>query len=211
MLRCPGCPLGNSADYAFLNKLPAPPEKKSVSTTRRVPTDNGARDFERRNIEVYMPSSIVRSFSDPDAYHAAMLNTDQQGMVTGRGRFRAEWTGIRLDRLSIQNAKEDLPRVSYSAIHPKATGICFITYPGPPVYIHGFELHYGDIVVYRKESQAHTRTSTACQWGSIGLTHEDLAAAGQVILGRELIAPPATHVIRPPPPLLSRLLHLHQA
>jgi len=45
----------------------------------------------------------------------------------------------------------------------------------------------------------------------MSLTLEDLAAAGQAIVGRELTAPRATQIVRPPPHLMSRLLQLHEA
>jgi hypothetical protein len=66
-------------------------------------------------------------------------------------------------------------------------------------------------LVYRAGSIGHNRSSTACQWGSIALTHEDLATAGETIIGRELASPPFTQRIRPSAPLLSRLQSLHEA
>jgi hypothetical protein len=45
----------------------------------------------------------------------------------------------------------------------------------------------------------------------MSLPHEDLAAAGEALIDRELTAPSFTHRIRPPAPLLSRLSNLHEA
>jgi AraC-like DNA-binding protein len=45
----------------------------------------------------------------------------------------------------------------------------------------------------------------------MSLTHEDLAAGGQAIIGNPLAAPSFTHRIRPPQPLLARLSNLHKA
>ena len=45
----------------------------------------------------------------------------------------------------------------------------------------------------------------------MSLTREDLAAAGQDIFGREIATPVDTHVIKPPPHLMSRLSNLHEA
>ena len=47
--------------------------------------------------------------------------------------------------------------------------------------------------------------------GSIWLLHEDIAAAGEALIGRELTAPSFTHRIRPPPAFLARLSSLHEA
>jgi hypothetical protein len=43
-----------------------------------------------------MPSSAVRTFTDPDAYHAAIQNAEVQA---ARGQYRTELTLIRLHRL----------------------------------------------------------------------------------------------------------------
>ena len=56
-----------------------------------------------------MPSSTVRSFTDPDAYHAAIRDAHAEGIVTGRGVFRAELTKIGLTRISLQRGSETLP------------------------------------------------------------------------------------------------------
>jgi AraC-like DNA-binding protein len=153
----------------------------------------------------------VRSFADPDAYHAAIRDAHVEGVITGRGDFRAELTRIRLDRLSLQRSAESLARIAYSAIDPKVAGIVFPTAPGPPIYVNGLEASHGEIVAYRPGSMGYNRSTAACRWGAIALTHEALAAAAKAIIGRELLAPSLTHRVKPPPALLSRLLNLHQA
>ncbi len=125
-----------------------------------------------------MPASIVRAFTDPDAYHAAIHNAHAEGIITGHGNFYAEWTNIRLDRLSIQRSKESLARVSYSTIDPSVAGFVFPTSAGPPIFVNGLETSQGEIVVYRPGSTGYDRSSAACEWGAIALTHDDLAAAG---------------------------------
>jgi AraC-like DNA-binding protein len=158
-----------------------------------------------------MPSNLVRSFTDPDAYHAAIRDAHAEGIITGRGTFHAELTRIRLDRLSLHRSEESLPRVAYSAVDPKSFGIAFATHQAQQIHIKGLELSQGDLIVFRAGSEGNNRSATACGWGSIALTHEDIAAAGRAVLGRELTSPPVTHRIKPPPPLLSRLLDLHRA
>jgi AraC-like DNA-binding protein len=158
-----------------------------------------------------MADSAVRTFTDPDAYHAAIRDAHAEGVVTGRGSFRAEHATVRLDRLSLQRSVETLPRTAYSAVDPRMFGIVFGTSPGQQAYVNGLELLQGDIIVFRAGSIGHNRSSTACQWGSIGLTQEAAAAAGQALIGRELTAPLFTQRIRPPATFLSRLLNLHEA
>ena len=158
-----------------------------------------------------MPSSAVRTFTDPDAFQAAIRDAQADGVITGRGKFRAESTTIRLDRLSLQRCEETLPRTVYSAVDPKVFGIIFATSPGHQVHINGLELAPDEIIEFRRGSEGHNRSTGACQWGTIALTPENAAAAGQTIIERVLLAPPLTHPIKPPPPLLSELLNLHKA
>ena len=75
----------------------------------REPRQRGTVDRSRMT-EVGMPSSAVRIFTDPDAYHAARPHARAEGVITGRGKFRAESTTIRLNRLSLERCEETLPK-----------------------------------------------------------------------------------------------------
>jgi hypothetical protein len=125
-----------------------------------------------------MPDSAVVTFTDP--YHAAIRDVQARGVVTRLGNFRADFATIRLDRLSLQRAKEILPRVTYSAVDSKQFGFVFVTHPGRQVYINGLELSPGEIIVFPAGSEGHNRSSAASQWGSIALTHEDAAAVTKI-------------------------------
>ena len=158
-----------------------------------------------------MASSAVHTFTDPDAYHAAIRDTHAEGIITGRGDFRAELTAVRLDRLSLQRIEETIPRIAYSAIDPQVFGVVFPTGPDQQAYVSGVEVSSGEIIVYRAGSEGYNRTSAGCRWGALALPHEDFATAGQAIIGRQLTAPPVTRRIKPPSALLLRLLNLHEA
>jgi len=158
-----------------------------------------------------MPGSAVRTFTDPDVYQAAIRDAQAEGVITGRGKFRAESTTIWLDRLSLQRCEETLPRTVYSAVNSKVFGVIFAISPGRQIHINGLELAPGQMIVFRQGSEGHNRSSGACQWGTIALTPGDAAAAGEVINGRELLAPLLTHPVKPPPRLLSELLNMHEA
>jgi len=155
-----------------------------------------------------MSWSASRTFTDPDAYHAAIAHAD--GVVTARGNFRADLATIQLDRVLLRHAGATLPRTTYSAIDPRMFAIAFATDPRQQIYVNGLELVPDAIVVFRAASEGHNRFS-ASRWSSVALLHEDVAAAGQTLIGRELIAPPHTHLIKPSAPLFSKLLKLHKA
>lgn len=160
-----------------------------------------------------MPDVVIRTlaFTDPDEYHAAWRDCQAEGIVTQRGKFRAELTTVWLDRLRLMRGKDSLPRVTQLAVDPKFFGILFRTSPSRSVSINGLESSHGDIIVFGAGSTEHHRTATVGEWGSIHLTHEDIGAAGQAIAGREITAPLVTHRVKPALPLLSRLLNLHEA
>ena len=157
-----------------------------------------------------MPDSAVLTFTDADVYHAAVRNAQVEGVVTARGDFRAELTRVDLHQLWMLRGEESLARVHNVAIGKRAA-ILFATDRNPPEYIDGMELPQGEILVFGLGSVGHQRTSAGCQWGTMSLTLEDLAAAGQAMIGREVTAPSDTQCIRPPPQLMSRLLRLHEA
>jgi AraC-like DNA-binding protein len=81
----------------------------------------------------------------------------------------------------------------------------------PPVHVSGTEVRSGDLVRYSVEAEHHYRFPPHGAWATMSLMPEDLAAAGLKIIGRELRAPDATIVIRPPPEALARLQMLHGA
>src|SRR6516165_106406 len=78
-----------------------------------------------------MPSSAVRTFSDPDDYAALIRNTKAEFTVSGRGEFTAKITRIDLHRLWMQRFSDNLPRVGHSAAASSRVTISFCTRPGP--------------------------------------------------------------------------------
>src|SRR5215831_19423016 len=158
-----------------------------------------------------MSWSAFRTFTDPDAYQAAFRDMRMASVITGRGDFRADFVTIQLERLSLQDAKETLPRTAYCAVDPRLFGIGFATHPRQEIHVNSLELVPGAIVVFREASEGHNRFGSASRWGSVALPHEDIAAAGRTLIGHELVTPPHTHLIKPSPPVLSKLLSLHKA
>jgi AraC-like DNA-binding protein len=158
-----------------------------------------------------MPQSAARTFADRDAYHAAISNAEVDGVVTARGDYRAELTLIVLHRLQMQRTDESLPRVVNIRAKGTRKGIFFATDQNQPTQqVRGTELAKGEVIAGLDYTD-HLRSPAACRWGAMTLTVEDLAAAGQAIVGRELTASSLTYRLRPPPAMLSRLLQLHEA
>jgi len=159
-----------------------------------------------------VPDSAVLTFADPDAYHAGFRGLQVEGIVTARGEYRSELTRIDLHRLWMQRGDESLPRVVASRRTGSGRQFLLATDRNQPaMHINGMAVSESEIALHGVSSLRHSRSSAACRWGALALTQEDLAAAGQALIGREFIAPSMTDRIRPPAPLLSRLRNLHES
>jgi AraC-like DNA-binding protein len=159
-----------------------------------------------------MPDSAVLTVTDPDEFQAVSPRLQLQGVVTSRGKYRAELVRIDLHQLWMHRGDESLSRVLNFTPSGERTTLLFATDQSQPaIHFRGIEVSHDEAAVTGFGSADHYRTSAACQWGALSLTFQDLAAAGRAIIGRELTAAPVTQRIRPPAPSLSRLLNLHEA
>jgi AraC-like DNA-binding protein len=159
-----------------------------------------------------MPSSRVFSFTDPHRYEAAVRGAQVELFVATKGEFSAELTQINLDKLWMQRACETLPRIMHSAVSKKRAPIVFLAHANQPAMQHsGMEVPPGAIIVDGLGAVHHHRSWGPCHWGAMSLTPEDLAEAGSVINGRELAVPSVTHLIRPAPSVMQRMLSLHES
>jgi AraC-like DNA-binding protein len=158
-----------------------------------------------------MPHSRLLTFDDPYAYQAAVRAAEVELLVTGKGRFNAELVQIDLDRLWMQHGYDSLPRLARSANDPRRAVIEFASgCSEAPVQFNGEEMSAGELVVDGLGSVTHERSTGPHRWSAMSLTPEDLAAAGKALLGRELIAPTDTHVVKAPEAQMSQLMTLHE-
>lgn len=159
-----------------------------------------------------MPDSAVLNFTDPYEYRKSVQGAELQVYVAARGTFEARLTRIKLDHLWMQRAHLSLPTVTHSAVDKERRMIFLQFDPDQAPILHtGTEVSPNEIVCYAPGSEHHYRTSTSYQCGGMSLSREDFAGFGKIFAGRELTAPAATRVLRPPPALMSRLLNLHKA
>jgi AraC-like DNA-binding protein len=158
-----------------------------------------------------MASSRVLSFTDSYPYQRAIRAADVELFVTGQGDFRAELTQIDLQELWMQRGCETLPRILHSSLSASRAAIVFLADPAQsPIRHSGLQVCPGDIVDDGLGARHHHVSSAPCSWAAMSLSPAHLAAAGGAILGCELTAPAATHVLRPAPHRMARLTALHQ-
>jgi AraC-like DNA-binding protein len=159
-----------------------------------------------------MPSSAVRTFTDPDEYFAGIRNLQIEGLVLQRGEFRAESTRIDLHRLFLCRFDENLPRIMKVSPSGGRAGILFAVNPGQPaMQINGIEIADGQISRTGLDWEWYLLSSAPCRWGSMSLTPEDLAAVSEAIIGLELVPATFARSLMPPARRLSRLRKLHEA
>ncbi len=159
-----------------------------------------------------MPSSAVREFADPEGYQRTIRAADMKVFVTAAGAFQASLTRIDLHRLWMQRGWTSLPYIAHSALSRARSPIFFQTKTHQAVMHHtGIELRSGEIMFTSSGAEHYHRLGADSHWGAMSLAPEDLAAAGRALAGCDVTAPLVTTLIRPPPPLMARLLRLHEA
>ena len=156
-----------------------------------------------------MPWSRVASFTDPFSYQSAFRSIEVERFPTVKGKFFAELTQVSMNKLWVHAAHEALPRIYIGAVKPHRAAIGFLTRANQPAMQHcGMDVLPGDIVINDTDLM-YRRTEANCDWGSMSLSRDDLDAVFSSVTGREFAGLTHTHLVRPAPELMSRLLNLH--
>ena len=126
-----------------------------------------------------MPSSAVRTFTDPVEYFTGIRNLQIVGLVQRRGEFRAKSTRIDLHRLWMHRFDEDLPRIMKVTPSGMRCVVIFATQADQPaMQVDGIEISQNQIVTFGLDWEWYLRSSAACKWSTMSLAPGDLAAAG---------------------------------
>ena len=158
-----------------------------------------------------MPSSTVRTFTDPDAYSAVIRQATHELTVTERGDFIAKVTQIDLDRLWMQRFSDNLPRISHITGWGGRAVFAFRTQPGPSLLSSGVEMLPTNIVRYSEGQSYYRRSAGFASYGSMSLPVAHMVSAGAAIAGLDLTPPKDPLVLTPPPSAMARLQRLHAA
>lgn len=158
-----------------------------------------------------MPSSAVRSFTDPDDYSAAIRGTRAEMTVMGRGRFTAKLIRIDLHRLLAQRYAESLPRVVHSANLTGRAMISFRTEPGPSLFAGGLEMYSSTIIQHGEAQNYFQRSSGSACFDTASLPVADMVSAGAAIAGIDLTPPKDPLTLTPAPHAMAKLQRLHAA
>jgi len=158
-----------------------------------------------------MPSSAVRTFTDPDQYAASIRGGEVELTVAARGNFHAKLIRIDLHCLWMQRFADNLPRIIHSAHVPGRASVKFRTAPGPSFFAASLEIHSTNLVRHSPADNYHQRSSGSVHFGTMSLPVEDMAALGETMAGADLTPPRDTMLITPPPSAMAKLQRLHAA
>jgi AraC-like DNA-binding protein len=158
-----------------------------------------------------VPWSRVFRFSDPLECQAVIWSADCELFPTAKGSFRAELTQIGMNSLWMHRIRVSLPQVNTVAVKPGRRSIGFLTELNSSPFLHcGLEVSPGDIIVNRFDV-VHQRSDAKLHYGTMSLPMDDLDAAAETIIGRDLSKAQHERVIRPDSVLMLRLLRLHKS
>src|SRR5271163_1419178 len=121
-----------------------------------------------------MPSSTVRTFTDPEDYAAAIRQGTVELTVTRPGNFTANLTRIDLHRLWMQRFSENLPRISHVAGWGGRAIIAFQTHPGPKLLRGGVQMETSNIVRHADGQSYHQLSSGFASYGTMSLSVSDM-------------------------------------
>jgi AraC-like DNA-binding protein len=158
-----------------------------------------------------MPSSAVRTFTDPDDYAAAIRQGTYELTITERGDFSAKLIRIDLHRLWMQRFYDNLPRISHIDGWGGRAVIAFRTQAGPSLLSSGVEMQPTNIVRYSEGQNYYRLSSGQAAYGSMSLPVDEMAAVGEAIAGFDLTPLRDAIVVTPPPAVMERLQRLHRA
>ncbi|HEX3403613.1 MAG TPA: AraC family transcriptional regulator [Acetobacteraceae bacterium] len=156
-----------------------------------------------------MPSSAVRSYTDPDDYATAIRGSKTALTVVNRGNFSGKITRIDFHRLWMQRLSENLPRIMHSSSDSGRAIVSFHTQPGPDLIRAGVAVDCNSIARLGKEHSYFQRSSGLTCWGSLSLPVKEMQSVGAAIAGSDLTPPDNEVIITPPPAAMAKLQRLH--
>lgn len=158
-----------------------------------------------------MPSSSVRTFSDPDEYVASIRATSADLTITAAGRFAGKIVRATLHDLWLQRLSENLPQISHSSVLPGRAVVSFWTEPAAGAAWNGIEVHSTQIVRHGEAEQFYRRASGPSRRATMSLPTEVMASAVATVAGCDLVPRSQGRLITPRPTAMAELQRLHAA
>jgi len=146
-----------------------------------------------------MPESVTAAFSEPEDFEAALRSEGFRSLlVTTRDRFRARFTRVSLNAISLSAAEERLPRIGFVAVPTNILLLSFAIGTGPAPICGGIGLHSGELFTASPCEQFHARIGGPSQWGAIRLPLDHLLKYGAALTGKSFPIAPGLRRWKPP-------------
>jgi len=159
-----------------------------------------------------MPSSATALLYDPDQYSQTVRAADVESVITKAGKYTAKLQRIDFHQLWMQRSEQSLAQVSRVRIQPDRASIYFLTdFDQAPIFHRGIEMAPGRLVINSLGAEHYRRATGAFRAGSLSLEPDALMRAGQAILGRNILPPRVSRVVRPLASAMAGLLSVHRA
>ena len=146
-----------------------------------------------------MPESVTAAFSEPEDFEAALRSEGQRSLlITAGGRFRARFTRVSLNAISLSAAEERLPRIGFIAVPTNIMLLSFAIGTGPAPICGGIGLRSGELFTAFPSEQFHARIGGPSQWGAIRLPLDHLLKYGAALTGKSFPIAPGLRRWKPP-------------
>ena len=159
-----------------------------------------------------MLGNVTGAFSEPEDFETALR---AEGclhlLITGRGQFRAQLTGVELHRLRVSATEERLPRIAFLAVPAEMVVLLFPMDGSQLPICGGIAARPGEIMTLGPSEQVHSRTGGPSQTGAIWLPGTELIRYAGALTGGPFAIPAAMQRWRPKPKAAKDLRNLHAA
>ena len=156
-----------------------------------------------------MPGSGTRTFLDPDHFDAGLCQAQIELILACGAGFKARLTWVELHHLLLLRCEEEVPRIGYLTLPPRAACISFPANPGPLPRWRGTEMQAGDIMLHSLSERFHQITQGPSIWSLITLDPVRLDDYSRMFAEKALALPATGRVLRPSPRDAARLRRLH--
>jgi AraC-like DNA-binding protein len=157
-----------------------------------------------------MPSSSVRTFTDPDEYAAAMRQATVGLTVMQRGDFTAKLTRIDLHRLWMQRFSATLGWTSHVDYWGEHATLAFQTGPGLNLTRNGQEYANTSIAQLNSSQGYYFYSPGPASYATMSLPLDELVSL-EAVVGCDLTQPRDLLSVSPPPDALAKVRRLHEA
>lgn len=152
-----------------------------------------------------MSGSGTRTFADPDDFGAGLRQMQIELSLACGGGFKARLTWVELRHLELLRCKEEVPRIGYLSLPPRAACVSFPANPGPLPKWRSMELQAGDIMLHSLGERFHHVTQGPSIWSLIALDPAQLDDYSRILAEKPLALPATGRVLRPSPRDAARL------